>query len=185
MATRSGLFSSGPAETGRWSVKGPCAVPVPATPQHPCHVRAQIEGAEVGAGAPRVHSTDRGRPPLWGGRAGSPWVTGQAWPGSLFLGSWLFRSGCGFGLCHRALVFYIGSHCFFFFHLLLGDPPLDCLTRVPSSRDSYVPPTSPPLLLLLLQLIFLFPSSFSGSSSSPSPFPFSLSSYVQGRSQVS
>lgn len=94
--------------------------------------------------------------PLCGWRAGSPWVTGQATPGSLFLGSWLFRSGCGFGLCHRALVFYVGSHCFFFFHLLPRDPPLDCLTRVPSSRDSYAPTSLPLLLLLLLQLIFLF-----------------------------
>ena len=62
----------------------------------------------------------------------------QATPGSSFLGSWLFRFECGFGLFHRTLVFKPGSHCLlFFFHpfflgntcLLLGRQPLDLFNR--------------------------------------------------------
>lgn len=59
-------------------------------------------------------------------------------PGSSFLGSWLFRSECGFDLSHRAVVFMTESHCFSAFStssfpsnacLLLGHQLLDLLDR--------------------------------------------------------
>ena len=100
----------GPAEHLRVGARASCVALSSSIP-------FRLRWREAGWGETWGHSTRQGRPLLAAELASSPSVghCSQAIPDSSFLGSWLFRFECGFGLFHRTLVFKPRSHCLLFF----------------------------------------------------------------------